>query len=137
MKHENFDHGFSEEIWSAGKEVARKVMIAASSRGRQDPRRLVTYSKLVAEIKAAIPSLDLDPYDSRLNHMLCEISTEEYKAGRGMLSVVVVHAQGDKMPGEGFFQLAQKLNRDTGDREAFWIDELCKVYQQYRESNDG
>ena len=37
-------------------------------------------------------------------------------AGRGMLSVIVVHKVGDMQPGPGFFQLAKKLGRDTSDK---------------------
>jgi len=40
--------------------------------------------------------------------MLGEISQEEDAAGRGMLSVIVVHKVGDMQPGPGFFQLAKK-----------------------------
>lgn len=36
-----------------------------------------------------------------------------------MLTVVVVHKHGDRMPGSGFFQLACTLGHGTADREAF------------------
>ena len=87
-------------------------------------QRLIAYSDLVAETR----SLDLEPQDDRLAHLLGEISTAEHEAGRGMLTVVVVHKHGDQMPGPGFFQLARSLGHDTKDREAFWIAELEKVY---------
>ncbi len=94
-------------------------MIAVAAR-----RRVVAYSALVTEI----PNLDLEPQGERLARLLGEISTAEHGAGRGMLTVVVVHTHGDQMPGPGFFQLAQSLGHDTKDREAFWIAELEKVY---------
>jgi len=37
------------------------------------------------------------------------------KVGRGMLSVIVVHKEGDMQPGPGFFELAGELGRDTSD----------------------
>ena len=43
--------------------------------------------------------------------------TVTHAAGRGMLSVIVVHKQGDMQPGPGFFELAQRLGRDTSDTE--------------------
>ena len=78
--------------------------------------------------KIRFRSLDLDPQSDQLAHMLGEISTAEHEAGRGMLTVVVVHKHGDQMPGPGFFRLAGSLGHGTKDREAFWIGELEKVY---------
>ena len=119
MKRENFDHGYSQEAWEAAKTEARQAMIDVAAR-----RRVIAYSDLVAKIH----SLDLEPQSDHLAHMLGEISTAEHEAGRGMLTVVVVHKHGDQMPGPGFFQLARSLGHDTKDREAFWIGELEKVY---------
>ena len=119
MKRENFDHGYPEEAWEAAKAEAHEAMTAVAKR-----RRVITYSDLVARIR----SLDLDPQSDHLAHMLGEISTAEHEAGRGMLTVVVVHKHGDQMPGPGFFRLAGSLGHDTKDREAFWIGELEKVY---------
>ena len=48
--------------------------------------------------------------------MLGKISEEENAGGRGMLSVVVCHRDGDLQPGPGFFRLVKKLGRDTSDK---------------------
>ena len=122
MKRENIDHDFAEEAWEAARTEARQAMVAVAVR-----RRVIAYSDLVVEIR----SLDLEPQGERLAHMLGEISTAEHEAGRGMLTVVVVHKHGDQMPGPGFFQLARSLGRDTRDRDAFWIGELEKVYRAW------
>ena len=119
MKRTNFDHGYPQAPWEAAKTEARQAMIAVAAR-----RRVIAYSELVARIH----SLDLEPQGERLAHLLGEISTAEHEAGRGMLTVLVVHKQGDQMPGPGFFQLARSLGHDTKDREGFWIGELEKVY---------
>ena len=119
MKRDNFDQGYPEKAWEAARAEARDAMIAVAAR-----RRLIPYSDLVAEIR----SLDLEPQGDHLAHLLGEISTAEHAAGRGMLTVVVVHKHGDQMPGPGFFRLARSLGRDTKDPEAFWIGELEKVY---------
>ena len=119
MKRENFEHGFGAEAWEAAKEEARAAMLAVAER-----RCVIAYSDLVAEIR----SIELEPQSDQLAHMLWEISTAEHEAGRGMLTVVVVHKQGDQMPGQGFFKLARSLGHDIRDREAFWIGELEKVY---------
>jgi hypothetical protein len=45
-----------------------------------------------------------------------------------MLSVLVVHKEGDQRPGEGFFEWAEELGYTVGDRDEFWIGMLNKVY---------
>jgi hypothetical protein len=59
--------------------------------------------------------------------MLGEISEEEDALGRGMLSVLVVHKGDGQRPGSGFFQLANKLGRDTSDKDLCWTIELQRV----------
>ena len=119
---DNFEHGFSEGVWESAKSEARQAMIAAAAR-----RDLIAYSELVNKIEAC----RLEPQSSQLAHMLGEISSEEHLAGRGMLSVVVVHKYGDGMPGSGFFKLARSLGQDVDDRLVFWVQELEKVYKSW------
>ena len=125
MKRENYDHGFAQADWEEAKEEGRQAMIAEARH-----KGLISYSDLVAEISA----LDLDPRSTDLAHMLGEISTEEHQAGRGMLTVVVVHKSGDGMPGSGFFELARSLGYDTRDRVAFWATELDKVHRTWADA---
>jgi hypothetical protein len=91
---------------------------------RAKVRGMLTYSDLVRKIQRVA----LDAHDSRLFHLLDEISTEEDTADRGMLSVVVVHKVGDMQPGPGFFELAQSLGRDTRNIERCWVAELHRVH---------
>ena len=123
MQRTNFDHGFPEETWEAARAEAREAMVAVAIRSS-----VIAYSDLVAEIR----SLDLEPQGEYLAHMLGEIPTNEHEAGRGMLTVVVVHKHGDQMPGQGFFQLARSLGHGTRDREPFWNGELHKVYRAWQ-----
>lgn len=83
----------------------------------------ITYSDLAKGITA----VDFDAYDQRLFHLLGEISSDEDREGRGMLTAVVVH-KGDMQPGPGFFELAERLGRDAPDRLKFWMEELKRVY---------
>ncbi|MDE0693179.1 MAG: hypothetical protein OXI55_13195 [Gammaproteobacteria bacterium] len=122
MKRENYDHGFPESAWEAAKAEARSSMIAAASR-----QGFVTYSGLVAQIE----SLELAPQSTQLGHLLGEISTAEHDAGRGMLTVVVVHKHGDHMPGPGFFRLARSLGYEVQDRETLWLEQLEKVHRTW------
>jgi hypothetical protein len=125
MLRDRFDHGLPPETWRAAKNEAREIMVA---RARQ--RRTIAYSDLVA----AVRSLSLQPRDPRLFHLLGEISSEEDAAGRGMLTVVVVHKSGDMAPGPGFYELAQSLGRQVGDKNVFWIQELNRVFEYWTKS---
>lgn len=85
---------------------------------------MMPYSDLVAEVSA----IKFHPHDQGFHHMLGEISVEESAAGRGMLSVIVVHKHGDMQPGPGFFELAKSLGHKTNDILVFWVAELKTVH---------
>jgi len=85
---------------------------------------MMPYSELARLIK----SIQVEAHNQRLFYLLGEISTEEDTAGRGMLSVIVVHKVGDMQPGPGFFELAEKLERDTSDILECWVKELHRVH---------
>ena len=112
-------HGFPEDAWRAAKQEARQVMIE-----RARVRGMIAYSDLVRRIA----SVRFAAHDPRLFHLLGEISSEEDAAGRGMLTVLVVHKDGDMQPGPGFFELAQRLGRSTNDVLECWVDELHRVH---------
>ena len=112
-------YGFSQAEWDAAKQEARNLMIA-----RAKVRGMIPYSDLATKIK----TVHLEAHDQRLFHLLGEVSSEEDAAGRGMLSVVVVHKSGDMQPGPGFFELAKQLGRNTSDILKCWVDELKKVH---------
>jgi hypothetical protein len=122
------DFGIPAQTWNAAKEQARAAMIA-----RARVRRMIPYSDLVNQISA----VEFRAHDTRLFHMLGEISVEEDEAGRGMLSVVVVHKHGDMQPGPGFFVLGQHLGYDTQDLLEFWIEQLRKVHASWSKSVTG
>jgi hypothetical protein len=70
---------------------------------------------------------------SEVGHVLGEISEDEKKAGRPMLSAVVVGATGK--PGKGVFWLARQLGRlseSTTEEESFWRQELEAVYGAWK-----
>ena len=119
MLRKGFAHGYPQVDWDAGKEEARKVMIE-----RAKVRGMIPYSDLVKQITR----IRLEAHDPRLFHLLGEISSEEDAAGRGMLTVVVVHKAGDMQPGPGFFELAKKLGRNTSNLLECWVEELQRVH---------
>jgi hypothetical protein len=122
MLRSNFNHGFPPEAWNAAKAEARAIMIE-----RARIRGMISYSELVQHIHA----ITIGPHDPRLDHLLGEISSDENAAGRGMLTVLVVHKVGDMEPGRGFYKLAPSLGRNTSDLKKCWIDELHRVHREW------
>lgn len=114
--------GFTETAWATAKEEAKRILAE-----RAKVRGLMPYSELVAMVQA----IKLESHDQRLSEFLRQISIEEESAGRGMLSVVVVHKHGDMQPGPGFFELAKERGHDTSDILKCWISELKKVHAHW------
>ena len=113
------NYGFTPQEWAAAKKETTDILAA-----RAKMRGMIPYSDLAAKIK----SVRLQAHDQRLFHLLDELSEVEDAAGRGMLSVIVVHKTGDMQPGPGFFELAKRLGRDTSDILKCWVEELKKVH---------
>lgn len=71
---------------------------------------------------------------AEIGHLVGEISEDEVKHNRPMLSAIVVTING--YPGPGFFVLARNLNRLTGiskDEEfSFWEKEVQDVYDVWK-----
>ncbi|MYC67558.1 MAG: hypothetical protein F4X12_14615 [Acidobacteriia bacterium] len=67
-----------------------------------------------------------------VGQILGEISEDEVRAGRPMLSSVAVGVNGKA--GSGFFGLARELGRldQNEDEYAFWKDELLAAYSAWR-----
>ena len=119
MLRKDFKHGFAQDAWEKAKAEAREIMIT-----RARLRGMIPYSELANKIKG----IRLGAYDQRFFHFLGEISQDEDAAGRGMLTVLVVHKSGDMQPGPGFYELASYLERDTRDGLKCWIEELHRVH---------
>lgn len=115
-------YGYEPDLWERAKEEITSILGACAR-----AKTTIAYSELVAQLQ----TIRLDPDANALAAMLGEISTEEDEAGRGMLSVLVVHKDGDKMPGAGFFELAKQLGRDTTDRLATWATEMDVVQKAW------
>lgn len=114
--------GFGEQDWEMAKTEGKQLLAEYARR-----RQMIPYSDFVQRIN----SVTLEPHDLRLRYLLGEISTEESKAGRGMLTALVVHKGGDYQPGPGFFELAQELGYDTSDIVRFWIEEVKRVFRAW------
>ena len=116
------NYGYEGADWEKAKAQARDVLIEVARR-----KDKITYSELATEITA----INIEAHDSRMNHLLGEISSEEDAQDRGMLTAIVVHKFGDLRPGPGFYDLAKSLGKDTSDKDFFWISEIKTVHDYW------
>ena len=117
-------HDIDRRTWEKAKREARAIMIATA----QTAKGTMTYNELASRITVA----RLEPDSLALRELLGEISAAEDMAGRGMLSVVVVHQGEDCLPGHGFFTLAQGFGRDTSNKEKLWAAEFARVREVWK-----
>ena len=88
---------------------------------------MIAYS----ELSAKLTTVSIAPFGLPMPEMLGEIAEEENAEGRSLLTVVVVHKSGDMEPGIGFYELAERLGRNTTDRVKLWVTELHKVHDYW------
>jgi hypothetical protein len=110
------------EQWAAAKAEIHAILVKKAKE-----RAMIAYSDLVAQVRA----VSFKAFDMRLFSILGQISTEEHEQGRPLLSVLVVQKTGDMQPGDGFFELAESLGRNTTNLLEAWIVEVQKVYQHW------
>lgn len=120
LSHEKF--GQTKRAWDAFKAEAREHMAATAAR-----RGMITYGDLAAKMT----SVEVQAHDQMLWDIIGDVASDEATAGRGLLSVVVVHKHGDMEPGPGFFGLAKFFGRKTSDRTRCFVEELKKVHAHW------
>ncbi|NQT06919.1 MAG: hypothetical protein HQ575_05195 [Candidatus Omnitrophica bacterium] len=112
--------------WECTKEEMRIAIIEQAKR-----ENMITYSELLKKVKSLKLNIEEIDHRSIMAEMLGEISLAEDKAGRGMLSALVVHKTGDREPGQGFFDYAEVLGRDVSDKTKCWVREVSRVYDYW------
>jgi hypothetical protein len=118
------EYGFTDAQWHSAIAEATAILIEAA----RSPQGYITYSDLAGRLR----SIAIGYHDPAMDYLLVQVSTEEHAAGRGLLSVVVVHKGGDLEPGKGFYELAEELGFDVSDRLAFWSSEFRSVTEYWR-----
>src|SRR5688572_20040482 len=96
LNHEKFGHTSQE--WETFKAEAREILVATARL-----RGMITYGDLASRMTTIM----VEPHDQVLWEIIGDVARDEEAAGRGLLSVVVVHKHGDMEPGGGFFDLAK------------------------------
>jgi hypothetical protein len=118
-------YGVADHEWVRLKGEAWKILVGHAKR-----RSLIAYSDLLA----GLTDQPFEPQEARFHGLLGELSTEEDEAGRGLLTVLVVHKAGDNRPGPGFFELAKSRGRNVIDIDKTWLEELDRVFDYWREN---
>jgi hypothetical protein len=121
-------YGHPDQALAAAKAEATKLLRKVAHDGG-----LIAYSLLTSQIQA----ISFSARDQRFFYLLREISAEEFAAGRGMLTAVVVHQSGDFRPGPGFFDLANTLGLDTTDTDRLWVEQVRAVQSYWGERPIG
>jgi len=100
-------------------------------------KKLIAYGDLLRE-------MNIDPAESweknrhqELRDILGEISFEENEKGQPLLSALVIHKEGDQLPGKGFFvglfkQIGRKPILDPDERLRVWLLEIDKFYKKWK-----
>ena len=109
-----------ETNWVDAKEQVREIIYETAKE-----RRTISYSALVERITAISLS---GPQNPHLYRFLDEISCEDDKEGKGLSAALVVHKNGDKRPGKGFYKMAEKIRGPLKDKKEFWIKETKHIY---------
>lgn len=111
--------GFPDDQWLAARDELRRLLIGVAK-----SKSVIAYSEVVGRLSA----INFEPDDHRFHRMLDALSTAEDEAGRGLMTVLVVHKSGDYRPGPGFFELASQRGRDVTDLDKTWLTELRSVW---------
>jgi hypothetical protein len=95
-------------------------------------KKPIGYKKLALSLSSIQYPFDADPMFRVLANVIGELSVEECVKNHPLISALVVNDTADSdhqgLPGNGFFELAGYLGRNTGDRITFWADELNRIY---------
>jgi hypothetical protein len=103
----------------------RRILTSRAKKGKT-----MTYSDLAERVQ----SVRVVPKSSVLSGWLTLISEEEYKAGRGLLSALVVRKKPPHrgIPGIGFFRLAPVSRCKPENCEKCWRRAVDKVFGYWR-----
>lgn len=115
--HEKFGH--TKKQWQSFKAEAREILVEVAS-----GRAMITYGELASRMT----TIAVEPHDMVMWHIIGDVSVDEEKAGRGLLSVLVVHKHGDMEPGFGFYELAKFFGRKAANKTKCFVEEMHKVH---------
>lgn len=96
-------------------------------------KNLISYDDLNKQLNLGL-NFNMPQDRNLIGQWLGEISKYEVKAGRHMLSAVVVHKEGEGFgdPGKGFYECARELGvYQGGDDLGFWAKEVKRLHDYW------
>lgn len=120
----NNPYGFANEKWDSQKKEIRKILIQEAHK-----KKLIPYGDLINKMTI----ISLKPKSDSFADMLGEISREEHRAGRGMLTVIVVGYL-SRVPGSGFFTVARELGHAKANELEILAIESSKVFYHWEKN---
>jgi len=92
--------------------------------GKASERKFCTYTELVTQL-----SLPIDPH-TELGYLLGDVCRERWADNKSLLTVLVIHKNGDALPGKGFFELVEELTGKKEDMLTVWAREMNRVMRE-------
>jgi hypothetical protein len=120
------DFDIANNIWKNAIDEVKAILIKKSKN-----RQLVNYLEL-ANMIGSIDFNDPDyPFYRIVPYIVGEISVDEHKVGRPLLSAIVVNNQ-SHFPGNGFYTLARYLGHTFSDKDTFASEEIRRCFTYWR-----
>lgn len=117
-------YGFPRADWELAKRQAEAALAAVARE-----RATTTYAGLCREVTA----IHLRPYSFAMVAFLDEICRDEDEAS-GIVVASLVTRKDTGMPGDGYFRQAAREGHDVADREAFWRENVERVYDAFAQA---
>ncbi len=114
--------GIDDGDWDDAKRELREAILR-----RALNRRMTWYGEIAPEITV----VHIDPYSEAMNHLLGEILEDDHREGLPLITSIVTHKNGDKEPGDGFYDKARSLNYRFAEPFVFWSTQVQRVFTMY------
>jgi hypothetical protein len=122
VRYSTASFGLTQAEWDQATSELRDAILS-----RARARRMTWYG----EVAPKITVIHVDPYSAMLNHLLGAILEDDHAAGRPLLTSIVTHKNGDKEPGDGFFEMARSLGYRFSEPFVFWSIQVQEVFKLY------
>jgi hypothetical protein len=112
--------GLTGAQWEDAKSELRQAILDAAYN-----RRMTWYG----ECSPKVTTTDVDAHSALMNHLLGAVFQDEHDAGRPLLTAIVTHKDGDKEPGDGFYDMARSLGYSFDEPFVFWSTQVQEVFK--------
>ncbi len=120
MRSSESTFGLTDAEWELAKGELKQAILNAAWQ-----RRMTWYGEIAPHVEV----VHVDPYSALMNHLLGAILEDEKAAGRPLLTSIVTHKDGDKEPGDGFYDMARRLGYKFEDPLVFWATQVQQVFK--------